>query len=150
MANTFKALALANDLADKLKLRLTQAVVQSFDTDGNPLITIGTIATTNACAVVKVMPISTPLVTDIFGNAGNQYTPHRIQIVTEAFTSGTGLGVYLGVALLPLMGELLSRRTRVEWYQDTNGTAPTIADAVAAKLVKTLEPSLYYPTIANQ
>ena len=146
-----KAIAMAHELADKLKLRFsTLTVAESFDSDGFPLITIddGAPATGEASMIVKVMPIDWPLAKDILGNAANIYTPHKILLGTESNFAGTTDNVadYLTrQQLLNIVGEIVLRGTAVEWYETAAGTAPTIANTIfaAAKLKASWIPDMY-------
>lgn len=152
--NSFKARKLADQLADKLKLRLAPLLVtQSFDTDGNPLISIndGSPATTEKNAVIKIQPAPTDtLAKDIFGNKANQYTPHVAQLVTEAPAAGSGAGVYLDLpTLVPILGEVLRAGARFEWYQSANTVVP-VAASITGTPKAAFEPSLYWPAISNQ
>lgn len=151
MANSKKAQALSREIGDKLKKRLSALTfVQSFDTDSNPVWTIGPDTTTTQSAIIKIKPTDWTLAKDALGNAANMYANHTVQLVTEKSVIGTGAGDYLTLpTLLALLGEILSLGCKVEWYQDTNGTAPTLADITAAKLIASYD-SLYNPLISSQ
>jgi len=148
-----KALELAHEIADKLKLRFAGKVVtEGFDTDGLPTITVndGSAATTEMNIFVKVNLQSWPLAKDILGNAANIYAPLTVQLATEAPAAGSGVGVYLTVQnVLDIAGELILKGSRVEWYQSTNGTVPTASTIAAANLKGSFQPDLYNP-LTNQ
>ena len=149
-----KALELAHEAADKLKLRFSGKVVtEGFDTDGLPTITIndGTPATTEMNIFVKINLQSWSTAKDILGNAANIYAPLTVQIVTEAPASGAGIGVYLSVQnALDIAGELILRGSRVEWYQSANGTVPVAASITSVNLKAAFQPDLYNPLTSQQ
>jgi hypothetical protein len=150
MATTYKAQAMAKELADRLKARLNAslALVQGFDTDQSPYISIGAGTAASASAMIKVMPVDWPLAQDILGLTANSYTPHKICFVTEARATN---GAYLTRAqLILILGQLLLMGSKVEWYESTNGDSPDLDDITAAKLVASFEPDLYYPMISSQ
>ena len=163
MSTTFKAQAIAHELADRLKVRTATAalgVVESTDSDLNPLILIGTVdlaaapvaATTVAAALVKVVPQSWPLAKDILGNTAIAYTPHTIQILKEAGPAGTPTGGGLSSsAVLELLAQCAAMGCTVEIYETTSGSGVVLADiGAAAKLVDTYSPDQYYPVISSQ
>lgn len=151
--NPQKAIELAHEIADKLKLRFAgKTVTESFDTDGLPLITVndGTPATTEMNILVKVNMQSWPLAKDILGNTANIYAPLTVQLATEAPAAGSGPGVYLTCQnALDILGELVFKGSRVEWYQSANGTVPSASTIAAANLKASFQPDLYNP-LTNQ
>jgi len=148
-----KALELAHELADKLKLRFSGKVVtEGFDTDGLPTITIndGSAATTDMNIFIKVSMLNWPLAKAVLGNAANIYVPLQLQMATEAPAAGSGVGVYLSVQnALDLVGEVAFRGVAVQWYQSANGTVPSAATLVAGNLKASFSPDIYNP-ITNQ
>ena len=151
MSTTAKAIKLAAELADRLKVRgglFALGVTQKFDTDQNPLIYIGSgVATTNEAAIIKIEPIDWPLAVDVFGNAAIEYTPHSIHILQEAAPAGglsskDKLDIYLQCAA---MG------TEVKLYESTSGAGVVLADIDdATKLKETYAPDAYRPMISSQ
>ena len=143
---TQKALDIAADLASDWKLRLSAlALAQSSDTDGCPVITLGTNVAGSDGAVIKVLPLVTFLL-DALGNAQPVYSPHKIQIVTEADpTGGSGADPVTANTLMQVFGETLRKGTIVEWYQSANGTAPSVSAITAGNLKSTFS-NLYNPT----
>lgn len=149
---SYKAIAAARELADALSRRLSAAavstavtVVQSNDTDGNPLITVGTLASTNACALIKVMDVSQPLAKDVFGNTAQTFCPIKVMLATEA----EPLGGLLPKHTIALLGEPAKRGILLEWYQSASGAAPAVGTFVVANLVATFD-SLYWAPLASQ
>lgn len=152
-----KALDTAHVLASLLKVRYsTKVVTESFDTDGNPIVTVddGTPAAGEMNIIIKVMPTDWPLGRDVLGNVANVYTPHKILFGTEANGASAGPTLVQPVSpanLLPALGEVVLRGMKVEWYQTASGTAPTLANTIfaSANLVASFYPELYNP-LTNQ
>jgi hypothetical protein len=139
MASTAKAIAIARNLIDlwtKEVATTLPIIVETFDTDGNPVITLSadtTPAFSEKVIVVRVKPIDWTA-TDVIGHTSQIFTPHVIQIATE--TDAT-TDILTPVELLPVLAEIAKTGCMVEWYQETNGTVPTVAvTMVAAKLTK--------------
>jgi hypothetical protein len=152
--NPSKAIALAHELADKLKVVFAgKTVAESYDTDGNPLISVndGSPAAGEANLVIKVAPISWPLAKDVIGQSANIYSPSVIQLVTEANpTGGAGADILTAQQLLWALGLIVLRGTAVEWYQSANGVAPTAAAIIAGNLKATWQPDLYFGMTSQQ
>ena len=157
MSTTQKSLDLARQLQFKLQLRLgasnpTLTVHDvSFDTDSNPLILIddGTPATTEKCAVIKIMPQSWPLAKDVLGNAAIQYTPHVAMLATEAVATN---GTYLDFQMLThILGEMYALGCQFQFWQSTNGTAPSATTfGTASNLKASFYPDMYNPLTSQQ
>jgi len=149
MATSFKAQSIAHELADRLKARGI-VLVESFDTDSNPLITIGDGVAGHQNALVKVLPLNWPLAKDVLGNTAFQYTPHVVQLGTE--TDAGGSSSVLTIAnLMPILQQSGDMGCRVEWYESANGVAPTAAIlGDATKLKASYDPDLYHPVINGQ
>ena len=163
MSTTFKAQAIAHELADRLKVRPAinaLGVAEATDADLNPIITIGVIdltadpagVTTVACAILKVEPQSWPLAQDILGNAAIQFTPHVIKILKEAGPAGTPTGGGLSSsAVLELLAQCTQMGCRVEIYETESGGGVELADIDdATHLVDAYDPDAYHPLISSQ
>lgn len=155
MATTQKALSMANDIVSELSQRQSAlAVSLSFDTDGSPLIQVGAGTAGSAGGIIKVQPISWPNALDVLGLTAQIFHPHVIKLGLEANYAGTNdniADINTAAQLTLLMGIVLTRGTRVEVYQSTNGTAPsatTLADST--KLVASWEPNAQYPMVSSQ
>lgn len=148
MATNYKSLALAGELVSELKIRFPGKVVtQSFDSDGNPTITVndGSPAAGEQNFFVKLMPISWPLAKDVFGNAANIYVPDVIQLATEETAASATVTLITAANMLQMLGALITKGCQVQWYTSDNGTAPTAATLVAANLKGTFDPDMYQP-----
>lgn len=152
MATTQKAIELSAYLAEALALRLSAlAQSTSFDTDGNPLISVGSGTAGQKNLIVKVMPTPWPNAKDSLGNSAIQYTPHTVRLATEA-SAAAGVGTIFSTQdVLHFIGEILGKGCRVEWYQSANGVAPTATTINdSTKLQASFELSLQYPLIQSQ
>lgn len=155
MATTQKAISLARDLAEEIQKRLpTMTVATSFDSDGNPLVSVddGSPASGEASALIKVRPIDWPLAKDALGLASQVYTPHVIQLATEANYAATTDNVADNLTraqLLAILGPCLQKGCRVEWYEETYGTPPAASTITGSKLKASYE-NLYYPMVQSQ
>lgn len=151
MSTTAKALKMAAELADRLKVLSGFAalgIVVSSDTDQNPLITLGSSVATGAeAAIVKIEPVSWPLAQDILGNTANQFTPHVVKLLWEA-SSGGG---FTAKDRAQLVATAAKMGCKVELYQSTSGAGVVLADIDnSAKLVAEIEADPYYPMISSQ
>lgn len=155
MATDYKSQAIAHDLADRLKERGlgSLGIVESFDTDGNPLITLGAGVALGANAVLKVRPVDWPLAQDILGLAANVYNPHVIQLVTEADYQGATDNVLDPLSpdqLLKILASAEKMGCILEWYQSATSVAPTAAAIIPSNLKSTFHPDQRYPLISAQ
>lgn len=136
MSISHKALALSRVMLDNLTLRLASsglAIAQSYDSSGNPVISVGPGTAGGQNAVVRI--IAYPSIgTNSLGIAQDSYTPHVIQIATEA-SATAGVDIMTEANKLPILGESLRTGCKVELYQSANLTAPSTATMVAANLV---------------
>lgn len=149
MATTEKAMMLALALKDHLSKRLTLAITSGQANDNNPTLSIGTGVAGTPNAFIKVKPATWPLAQDVLGNAARIYTPHLIQVVLEGNpTAGAGADVNGWDLLLPLLGEVLGKGTKVEMYNTANGTAPTEAGAITGNLKASWD-DLYNPLTSS-
>lgn len=165
MANSYKALAIAHELADKLKARLpsTQIVTESFDTDNNPLVSIsdGSPAAGEANFVIKVAAVDWLLAQDVLGLAQNVFSPHVIALATEADPAGgAGADPTTRAQLLPVLAQCLAMGCETRWYESTNGVAPSAGTITAGgaagaafgptNLKATYAPDVYHALISQQ
>lgn len=153
-----KSQELAQEIADELRKRCTVAwltslitLQQSFDANGDATIQISdaTPATTEKVAFIRVKAQDNTLVKDVLGLAQTVYTPSVVQVATEAVATN---GSFLTAQnLIDLLGTCLARGARTEWWQETNGTPPSVTTFnTAAKLLATYEPNLYFKQICSQ
>lgn len=156
MATSAQAEAIAKDLADKLTSRqpfaagqATLTVTLSYDTDQNPLISIGPGTTLTRSAVIKVMPESWANAKDSLGNTAPQYCPHVIMIAKEANYVGASDNVVDGLKsfdILAIYGASLLYGTKVEVWESANGTPPTASTfGTASNKVADFYPQHYRP-----
>lgn len=158
MANsTQKALDLAYLIQEELALRLGAAGANitggvasvTFDTDGCPLIQVGTSGAGNKGGLIKVIATPWPNAKDILGNSAIQYGPQTIMLATE--TGGVaGTDVNDPAVLLPMLSVCTLKGCRFEWYKSANGVAPVVGTLVAGNLKAAFESTLQYPLISSQ
>jgi len=147
---SFKALELSAEIHDELKKRTSLLIAESFDSNGDPVLTLSADATPAAgekVIVIRTKAIDWPLAKDVLGLPSTVFTPHVIQVCTEANFAGTTDNVadILGPAeLLPVLGTVLKRGTRVEWYQSANATLPATAQMTSANFKAGFEAELYW------
>lgn len=152
MSASAKARAIAKQLAAELRLRQSAlAVTESFDTDGSPVITVGTNVAGAAGGLIKVTNQEWSLAKDILGNTANHFTPHVIQVGFEANPAGgAGADINTLAQLSLILACCFSRGTRVEVYASANGDSPDLADLVEANLKLAWDPSISDGIVANQ
>lgn len=153
MASSYKALAMANQLHDKLVIRIGSKVHDvSFDTDSNPLIAIddGTPAAGEKNALIKILPDSWPLAKDVLGNTALQFVPHVVQVVMEAPAGGAGQTFLDCQLLADILGECFRLGAKLDWYQSANGDAPSVDDIIAVNLVASFYPDVYNKLTSQQ
>lgn len=147
MATTKKALDFARDLMDVWAKEVASTlpiITETFDASGNPVITLSadsSPAKGEKVVVVLIKPYTTGTSYDCLGLAAPAYTPHIIQICTEANYAGATdnqADILTPVELLPVLAEVCKRGTIVEWHVTDNGTVPSEAAITAGtKLVAT-------------
>jgi len=133
----------ATSISDELRLRLpsNRVVTDGFDSSGNATITIddGTPASREANVFIRVKARDWALQLNSIGLAQTVEVPTVIQMVTEANYAGTSDNIADNLTpaqLLPVLGTLLSRGTRLEWYTTADGTVPTVAGITGTPAAK--------------
>jgi len=157
MASSYKAVAIANELFNELTTRLPVLAPfcsQAFDTNGNPTIVVastGTPATTQENVFIRVQPQAVLNLTSI-GTTPDTFVPTVIQFATEAPTGGANhMSDYIPPTdFIQIMGSILKKGTRVEWYQSSNTVVPVVGTLVAAKLTTAWEAALYWGLLTSQ
>lgn len=131
-----KATHLAREIADKLKQRQSLTVSESMDSSGRPVIRVGAASAGNAGGLIRVEPQAWPVAVDVLGLAATQYAPLEIRVGFEANPAGgAGADVNSLAVITPILGECLSRGTRVKVYRSANGDNPDEADLDDASLL---------------
>ena len=86
----------------------------------------------------------------MIGQQATVYTPHVLQLVTEANpTAGAGADILSRQNILDVVGDSRQLGTRIEWYQSANGNAPEVSDITTGNLVAKYESHLYWSTLAS-
>lgn len=147
---TAKAIAAARELADNLKIWLAASmpvVSETFDTNGDPVITFSADATPVAgekIVVIRVKAIDWPDAKDIFGNTAIKYGPHVFQVCTEANpAAGAGADILGAGDKLSVFAECARRGSFVEHYESAAATAPSTSQMTSANLKGTWK-DLYF------
>jgi hypothetical protein len=157
MATSAKAIAIARELVDvwQKKVATTLPVlVESLDTDGNPVITMSADSSPafgEKVVVVRVKPM-TWTAYDIIGHVSPVYAQHVIQVCTEANYASTNdniADILTPVELLPIWAEIAKRACQMEWYVSANGTVPSTAQMTSGNLVKS-DKDLYWNALKSQ
>lgn len=151
MATTQKAIAISRELADVLSKRLATLgtplyVTEGLDSSGNPTLVIndGTPVAGEENFFIRIKPVEWALAKDILGNTATIFTPHVIQIATEAPAAGAFPGEYIPcTALLAVLSECVRKGCKVEWYQSANTVVPVVGTLVAGNLKASYE-ELYW------
>lgn len=152
-STSYKAKQIADELAADYRVTLSSlTLVQSFDSSGNPTIALGAGVAGGANAFIVVKPIDWALAKDIFGNSALQFSPHVIQLCTEANYAATTDNVadtLTAAQIAHLVFPIARVATQFEWYQTATGTAPTVSGITAANLKVTKDNDLYWNVQAS-
>lgn len=150
-----KATKLAAELADELRQRLGTtyaSIIEGFDANGFSTIQLsdGAPATTEDTIYIVVRPRDWSLTKDIIGHDQPVYTPTVIQVAVEA--NGNGIAPYVTKAhWLAVENVCAKRGTRLEYWEETNGTPPSITTFnTGTKLIASWEPDLFFPMLSSQ
>jgi hypothetical protein len=147
-STTYKAQAIAAELADRLKVRSSLAVAVSQDTDKNPLIQVGSALTTGSEAcLIKVEAANWPEAQDVLGNAALAFTPHTIRMLQEAAPAG-GL---TSADKLQILAQVAAMGTEVKLCESSSGSGVVVADlSDDTKVVSSYAPDAWRPLISQQ
>lgn len=151
MSITYKSTVQARQLAEALQLRLGLAVAVDRDAAGNPVIKVGTLATTTQSAYIKIKPDYDPSPFENgIGMTQRVYTPHVIQLLIENGGAVTGVGdsIVLTVAnYSKILFELSQIGMKVEVYEQAAGAL--VDGGIAPANLKTTLDSLYAPLVST-
>ena len=129
-----KAIELSLSLSASLRKR-GFAAVDAFDTNGLPVINVGTMSIGSQSVFIRTQPIAS-IGTDSLGLTQRSFGPHVIQCVVETSTIAN-VALLTEINKLPIMAEVMVRGTRVELYMSANGNAPDVADITSGNLKAT-------------
>jgi hypothetical protein len=150
-----KQVKLADELVDELRKRVSSyTFTTGFDSNGWPTIALndGSAATTEDNVFIRIRPRDWSLQKDVLGLDQTVFVPSVIQLAVEAPSSGLGLARYVTIAhALAVLVTCAKRGTRLEYWEETNGTAPSVTTFDTANKQKTsIEPELDWPLLASQ
>lgn len=147
---SYKALALASDLKDRLARLFTSVSAISFDAaDGTPYFTVsaetdGSTATTKQAALIRIQSI-VPGGVDGLGLSPRAFSPHKAVIVGE-LSATAGVLVLNAANLLKVIGTVEHSGLEIDLSNTANGTACT--GTIAASLA-TFDPELKWRTLSS-
>lgn len=136
MAATQKAVAIARQLAEDLKLRTgLTTVVAGVDASANPTIAFGALTAGSQSAFIRVKQDYDPaLELDVIGNTQRRYTPHVIQIVLETSTIAN-VSLLTAKLFAQMLKDTEKFGTKIEIYMTTNTTAVSVAGITGTPVV---------------
>lgn len=144
MPATQKAVAIARQLAESLRLRTGLTVTQGLDASANPTIQIGSGAAGSQSAFIRIKQDYDPaLELDGIGLTQRRYTPHVIQVVLETSTIAN-VALMLEATKLQMWKEIEMFGTKIELYMSANTNAAEVSDIVAGNLKATVD-DLWHP-----
>jgi hypothetical protein len=152
MSSTYKSQAALRTLVDTLGKQLVASmpvITESFDSNGNPVVTFSADATPVAgekVAVLRCKAIGS-ITKDVLNQPAANYSHHVYQLCTEANFAGTTdnvVDVMTAVELLPLLIEIGRCGSFVEWHQTASGSVPTVAAIDAGTNLKQTWRDLYW------
>lgn len=153
MATSEKARMIALRIAEDLKFRIgALALAETVGTSGDPVINIGAGTDRSASATIRVVPMGFPLAKDVLGNASNVYTPHTVQLATEANYAGATDNIADNLTrqqLGDILVSCISTGCTMEWYEEADGTGPSETTIAANKLKATLKQNPYQPLMGQ-
>lgn len=121
------------------------ALVQTTDTNGNAVITVGSAVAGQDYAFIRI--IQNPSIrTDSLGLAQRSYAPSIIQLVLEASTVGNNANA--SQAFTDLLDAVKKWGTKVETYLSAHGTVPVVG-SITGTPTATWYPDVYNPLRAQ-
>lgn len=149
MAGHYKAIALRDELASELAVRLASlAKTKSFGATGEADLLIGAGTAGSDSVFVRFAAVGS-IQKDVLGLAQNVFTPTVAQIVVESNPAG-GAGADVGTwaTRLAVLGAVIAKGVRVELYTTANTTAPS-ASGITGAPAATFEIHPQYPLMAS-
>ncbi len=156
---TKKAYELALELADEFRKRMGSTfglITEGVDSNGDSTISLVLDSTTplttekNLFIRVKAQPWG--LAKDVLGLTAQIYTPTVIEYAIEANPAGGSGADNFTIGEAATIAMTIGKRgTRVDVYQETAGTVPSVTTFdTASKRLASFAPELYWPLLAQQ
>lgn len=149
---TAKAVGMMQKLKEQLGYRLpsTLTLTDSFDSSGNPVLTIGAAAWTTLAqfAVVRIQPVSL-VFTDGLGNTQQGFATHFVDVCVESVTTANVSALSLSIAA-PLIQSVEAEAGVTRWYLCNLATTPTVTQMTAGNLQVTDTPDVVWRLNAAQ
>ncbi len=154
---TTKAENMVRRLKQDLLYRLpsTYILTDSFDSSGNPVLTVaqdGTWGTADQYAVVRVQPV-TLVFTNGIGGTQDGFATHYVDVCLEDANStvtGSKNSVLSLSISAPLIQSVEAEAGVTRWYLCNTSTTPTTAQMTASNLVQTDTPDIVWRLNAAQ
>lgn len=145
MATTEKSRMIALKLAENIRARIgTLALAVGVGTSGDPTINIGAGSNGGVNAFIRIIPMPQALAKDVLGLSQTGFTPHVVQLATEANNAaGSGADVLTRQQLANVLGPCFAVGAQFEWYEEANGTAPVETTITGSKLKATVPADMY-------
>jgi hypothetical protein len=149
---SMKSFEMSREIADVLRKKPSLAGLAFTETTGtanDPIISIGPGTTRGKNVVIRLTELTNPTATDSLNLTAGKYGPHVAQLATEANFAGTTDNIADNIPrqmLLDVLGEVIKRGSRVEWWEEADGTAPSETTYnTASKLKASWAFSSYWP-----
>lgn len=158
MSTTPIAIATARELKDRWAKEVYATlpyITESSDSSGNPVLTLSadaTPATGEKVVVVRVKPISMASMLNVLGSTQEVFSPHVIQICTEAnyaATTDNVADILTPAELGPVIIACGRKGMTVEWYVSANGTVPATTQMTSSNLKVTVQGNMYQGYVAG-
>jgi hypothetical protein len=151
---TAKAEAMMRRLKQDLQYRLpsTYVMSDSFDSSGNPVLTVAqdsAWATLEQYAVVRIQPVSL-VFTNGIGGTQEGFSTHYVDVCVEAITTSSPISVLSLSIAAPLMQSIEAEAGVTRWYLCNVATTPTTTQMTAGNLVATDTPDTIWRLNAAQ
>lgn len=153
MSTTYTSIPMLRELKDRLVKYCAATLpvaTESFDSSGNPVLTLSADASPVAgekVVVIRIKPSVLGSPKDVLGNPAFAFGPHVIQLCTELNYAGTTdsvADILTAVELLPVLIEIGRKGNIVEWHQTANGTVPSTSAIDAGTNLKATWQDLYW------
>ena len=115
-------------------------LVQTTDSSGNPVITVGSSVAGQDYAFIRVIQ-QPSLMTDALGNAQRTYAPTIIQVALEASSAGNNANA--SQAFTDTLDAVKKWGTKVETYLSAHGTVPVVGSITGTPSAS------WYPDVYN-
>lgn len=140
-----KAEVMRDVLKANLAIRVPSlALASSVDGNGDAVLSVGTVAAGNQCAVIRIKADAPfAAVKDILGLTQTTWNPNLVQIALESSVIANGT-ILANPSLFLILAECLLLGCVTELYLETTANAPATTSMVASKLSASFSNSLQF------